>query len=98
MTEPLQGQIMRRPPHRQPSPWIADMIAAAYNDDEATIREADTLLSDEERRELHRAVRFLVKALFTGRLAGQAKRRMSLNVEPESGTPGNPLRLGGNDA
>lgn len=98
VSEPVEGEIMRRPPVRQPSPWVADMIAAAYNDDEATIREAADLLTEDERRELHRAVRFLVRALFTHRLAVNGKRRMSLRVEPERGTPENPLRLGGNDA
>jgi hypothetical protein len=98
LDEPIRGEVMRTRGLRRPPPWIADLIAAAYNDDTARIKEADELLTEAERRELHRALRVLVGALVGHRLRSRAGKRMSLRVEPEPGTPGNPLRLGGSDA
>lgn len=69
----------------RPSPWFADMIAAAYSGDDAAIKAADAQLTDQERRELHHALLVLTRALFTKRAAKTASKRMVLTIEPEEG-------------
>jgi hypothetical protein len=97
-TFPVEGEIMRRRARIRPSPWVADMIAAAYSEDAEAIREIAGHMSAEEARQLHHALRVMIGALVGERLTARNRKRMSLSVQPERGTPDNPVRLGGDDA
>jgi hypothetical protein len=91
MAEPIEDQagavaytvgviVARRPQNRQPPPWVADMIAAAYRGDEAGVRDAADHMSEPEQRTLHAALALLIKVLVTRRLQASSRRRVTSEV------------------
>lgn len=67
-------------PRRQPPPWVADMIGAAYREDEAGVRAAADQMSEVQQAELHHALALLIKVLVTRRMVARARKRITSEV------------------
>lgn len=84
MSEPAEGTVTTRRGKR-PTPWLADLVAAAYREDDEAIAAAAAHLDASERRDLDHALMVLVRALLNQRMGASARRRITLTVEPEDG-------------
>lgn len=92
MAEPIEDQAgvirytvgtivsVHRPQRREPPPWVADMIGAAYREDEAGVRAAADHMTEDQQRELHHALALLIRCLVARRLSASARKRVTSEV------------------